>query len=72
MFTSLLVGDQRHRRAIVRKLPIAAKLFLSSGNGTVRKNEATAVPVRLRLWHAAGMAAGPPKYFLSRREHPAR
>ena len=72
MFTSLMVADQRHRRAIVQKLPIAAKLFLSSGNGTVRKNEATPVPLRLRLWHAAGMAAGPPKYFLSRRQHPAR
>jgi GT2 family glycosyltransferase len=72
MFTSLLVADKRHRRGIARKLPIAAKLFLSSGNGTVRKNEATSVPLRLRLWHAAGMASGPPKYFVSRRRHPAR
>jgi GT2 family glycosyltransferase len=72
MFTSLMVADKRHLRAVVRKLPNAVMLFLGSGNGTVRKNEETPVPFRLRLWHFAGMAIGPPKYFQSRRQHPAR
>jgi GT2 family glycosyltransferase len=72
MYTSLMVADKQHLRAIARKLPKAAKLFLGSGNGTVRKNEAPHVPFRLRLWHAAGMAMGPPKYFASHRQHPSR
>jgi glycosyltransferase involved in cell wall biosynthesis len=71
MYTALVVRDRRHLRAIAHRLPNAMRLYLGSGNGTVRKNAGdTAVPILLRLWHAAGMAMGPPLYFLSRRQHP--
>jgi O-antigen biosynthesis protein len=71
MYTALVVQDREHLWAIARRLPSALRLYLGSGNGTVRKNSGDApVPVLLRLWHAAGMTMGPPLYFLSRRQHP--
>jgi O-antigen biosynthesis protein len=73
MFTSLVVGDRRHVWAIARRVPKAIKLYVGSGNGTVRKNGGDIpVPAVLRFWHAAGMVMGPPLYLKSRRRHPHR
>jgi GT2 family glycosyltransferase len=71
MYTALLMEDGRHRRGILLRLPRAVRLFLGSGNGTVKQGSSDAsIPTSLRLRQAAGILIGPALYLRSRRQHP--
>jgi glycosyltransferase involved in cell wall biosynthesis len=71
MYTALMLEDGRHRRGIVARLPRAIRLFVGSGNGTVKRGSSDAsVPASLRLRQAAGIVVGPFLYLRSRRQHP--
>ena len=71
MYTALMMEDRRHRRDILARLPRALRLFVGSGNGTVKQGPSDAsVPTSLRFRQAAGILVGPVLYLRSRRQHP--